>query len=134
MSRFAIRVLKRYGDTDKAKEAFLEHAEKCDPPLPDRELSTIWHSAQKFYNKVVVKQPDYVPADKYNEEFGGYLKPEDYTDMDEAKVLVREYGEELKYSPATGYIRYDGQCWIEDEQLAVGAVEDRKSTRLNSSH
>ena len=44
--------------------------------------------------------------------------------MDEAKVLVREYGEELKYSPATGYIRYDGQCWIEDEQLAVGAVEE----------
>ena len=124
MSRFAIRVLKRYGDTDKAKEAFLEHAEKCDPPLPDRELSTIWHSAQKFYNKVVVKQPDYVPPDKYNEEFGGYLKPEDYTDMDEAKVLVREYGEELKYSPATGYIRYDGRCWIEDEQLAVGAVEE----------
>jgi len=124
MSRFAVRVLKRYGDTDKAKEAFLEHAEKCDPPLPDKELSTIWHSAQKFYGSVVVKQPDYVPPDKYNEEFGGYLKPEDYTDMDEAKVLVREYGEELKYSPATGYIRYDGQCWIEDEQLAVGAVEE----------
>ena len=122
MSRFAVRVLKRYGDTDKAKEAFLEHAVKCDPPLPDRELSTIWHSAQKFYSKVVVKQPDYVPPDKYNEEFGGYLKPEDYTDMDEAKVLVWEYGEELKYSPATGYIRYDGQCWIEDEQLAVGKV------------
>lgn len=124
MSRFAIRVLKRYGDTDKAHEAFLEHAEKCDPPLPDRELKTIWNSAEKFYNKVVVKQPDYVPPDKYNEEFGGYLKPEDYTDMDEAKVLVREYGEELKFNPATGFIRYDGQCWIEDEQLAIGAVEE----------
>ena len=89
MSRFAIRVLKRYGDTDKAHEAFTEHAEKCDPPLPDRELKTIWNSAEKFYNKMVVKQPDYVPPDKYNEEFGGYLKPEDYTDMDEVASVEK---------------------------------------------
>lgn len=38
MSRFAGRVLKRYGITEKAHEAFLEHAKKCDPPLPESEL------------------------------------------------------------------------------------------------
>lgn len=38
MSRFAGRILKKYGDTEKAHEAFLEHARKCDPPLPDAEL------------------------------------------------------------------------------------------------
>lgn len=38
MSRFAGRVLKRYGITEKAYEAFLEHANKCDPPLLESEL------------------------------------------------------------------------------------------------
>ena len=27
--------------------------------------------------------------DKYNEEFGGYLRPVDQTDMDEAKALIK---------------------------------------------
>ena len=43
MSRFAGRILKKYGDTEKAHEAFLEHARKCDPPLPDSELKSIWN-------------------------------------------------------------------------------------------
>lgn len=41
MSHFAGRVLKKYGITDKAKEAFLEHAKRCDPPLEESELNTI---------------------------------------------------------------------------------------------
>ena len=124
MSRFAGRVLKRYGNTEKAKEAFLDHAKKCDPPLPDAELKTIWGSAVRFYTNVVMKQEGYVAPDKYNEEFGGYLRPVDQTDMDEAKVFVREYGDEIRFSPATDYIRFDGRCWIESEQLAIGAIEE----------
>lgn len=89
MSRFAGRVLKRYGNTEKAKEAFLDHAKKCDPPLPDAELKTIWGSAVRFYTNVVMKQEGYVAPDKYNEEFGGYLRPVDQTDMDEAKALIK---------------------------------------------
>ena len=54
MSRFAGRVLKRYGITEKAYEAFLEHAKKCDPPLPESELKTIWNSAVKFFQKSIV--------------------------------------------------------------------------------
>lgn len=124
MSRFAGRVLKRYGITEKAREAFQDYAKRCDPPLPDEELETIWRSAVKFYEKTVVSQEGYIPPDEYNEAFCGYLKPVDYTDMDEAKVLVREYGEELRFSAATDYLRYDGKCWIEDEQLAIGAIEE----------
>lgn len=45
MSRFAGRVLKRYGNTEKAHDAFMEHAQKCDPPLSDEELAIIWASA-----------------------------------------------------------------------------------------
>ncbi len=51
MSRFASRILKRYGDTEKAHVVFMEHARKCDPPLPEAELNTIWNSAVKFFNK-----------------------------------------------------------------------------------
>ena len=39
-------------------------------------------------------------------------------------MLGREYGEEIKYSAATDFIRYDGKCWQEDAQLAIGAIEE----------
>ena len=58
LSRFAGRVLKKYGDTDKARQSFIDEAAKCVPPLDDAELSTIWRSAKKFYSKVKT-QPDY---------------------------------------------------------------------------
>ena len=125
MSRFAGRILKRYGNTEKAHVSFLEFAQKCDPPLDDEELSTIWNSAVKFYKKKVVTQDGYVEPDEYNSDFDSEsLKPEDYSDIGEAKVLVREYGEEIKYSAATDFIRYDGKCWQEDAQLAIGAIEE----------
>ena len=102
MSRLAGRILKRYGNTEKAHVSFLEFAQKCDPPLSDEELSTIWNSAVKFYKKKVVTQDGYVEPDEYNSDFDSEsLKPEDYSDIGEAKILVREYGEEIKYSAAT---------------------------------
>ena len=82
MSHFAGRVLKKYGITDKAKEAFLEHAKRCDPPLDESELNTIWASAVRFYKKTVMTQPGYIPPDEYNAEFDS-LKPDDYSDIGE---------------------------------------------------
>lgn len=52
MLRFAGCVIKKYGDTKDAYRAFLEQTAKCVPPLDDKELSTIWHSAQKFFARV----------------------------------------------------------------------------------
>lgn len=134
MSRFAGRILKKYGDTEKAHEAFLEHARKCDPPLPDSELKSIWNSAVKFYRKSIVTQDGYVPPEEYNADFeGATLKPEDYSDIGQAKVLVREYGEELKYTSATDFLRFDGDCWREDKQLAIGAVEEFLDLQLQDA-
>lgn len=65
MSRFAGRVIKKYGDTEEAYQCFLDEAAKCDPPLSDAELKTIWKSAQKFYFRVA-SQEDYVPPDVYD--------------------------------------------------------------------
>ena len=125
MSRFAGRVLKRYGVTEKAHDAFLEHAKRCDPPLESEELDIIWASAVRFFNKKIVNQDGYVPPEEYNTDFeGSSLKPEDYSDIGEAKVLVREYGNELKFTKATDYLRHDGLRWVEDKELAIGAVEE----------
>lgn len=41
MSRFAARVLIRYGDTAQARELFDRKADLCDPPLPGFELEQI---------------------------------------------------------------------------------------------
>ena len=123
LSRFAGRVLKRYGECEKAHEIFLDEAAKCDPPLEDSELKTIWFSALKFFRNKVQSGDGYVPPDQYNDDFGGSgsLKPDDYSDVGQARTLCREYGDELKFTAATDFIRFDGEVWVEDKQMAVGA-------------
>ena len=65
MSRIGARIIKRHGDTLKAKELFLQAAEQCIPPLEGRELESIWAGKQRLYAKIC-KQPGYVPPDAYN--------------------------------------------------------------------
>lgn len=121
MSRFAGRVIKKYGDTDEALQCFLEEAEKCTPPLDEQELMTIWHSAQKFFTKVC-QQDGYVAPEDYNRGYS--LRPADFSDIGQAKVLAQEYEGEMAYTDATDYMCYDGTHWAESKQLAVGACED----------
>lgn len=124
MSHFAGRVVKRYGVTEKAHEIFMEEAAKCNPPLEEAELAMIWQSACRFAEKVQ-GQEGYVAPDAYNDEFGREsLKPGDYSDIGQAKVLTREYGVELRYTAATDYLRFCGQYWVESKQQAVGAAEE----------
>lgn len=126
LNRFAGRVLKRYGECDRAYQIFLDEAKKCETPLSEAELKTIWDSALKFYRNKVSSANGYVPPSDYNDpsKQPGYLKPEDYSDIGEAKVLVKEYGDELLFTTATDYMRYDGRVWIMSKQQAVGAMEE----------
>ena len=112
-------MLKRYGISEKAHGIFLEEAAKCTPPLDDEELEKIWRSACTFANKVQ-KQDGYVPP----EEYGNSLKPDDYSDIGQAKVLAQEYKNELRFTTATDYLRYNGQYWEESRELAIGAAEE----------
>lgn len=124
MSHFAGRVLKKFGITDKAHQLYMERAEKCEPPLSKTELDTIWKSAVKFATKVQA-QDGYIPPDKFNDEFGaGSLKPEDYSDIGEAKVLSRENMDCLRFTNATGFLTYCGDRWHEDTQKALGITEN----------
>lgn len=109
---------------------FDKKAQQCDPPLDDEELETIWNSAVKF-GKKVSSDPNYIPPDKFGELS---LKPADYSDIGQAKVLSREYANELVYTDASDYMRYDGTRWVESKQLAVGAVEEFLDLQLQDAN
>ena len=126
MSHFAGRIVKKLGIGDIAKDAFFQENTRCNPPLSHAELEKIWASACKFWKKVS-SAPGYIPPQNYN---GGApvgnpdsLKPEDYSDIGQAKVLSAEEVDELKYNQATGYLFYNGVNWEESLPAAVGAVE-----------
>lgn len=65
MFRWAVRSMKRYGNTEESKRCFYRQAERCSPPLEDSELESIWRSASKYYKKIK-SQPDYVSPEVYN--------------------------------------------------------------------
>ena len=133
MSHFAGRVLKKYGVCDKAHELFLKRAESCEPPLSTSELNTIWKSAVRFAQKVQA-DPTYIPADEYNDEFGsGRLKPEDYSDIGEARVLARECADSLRYTSATDFIAFGGDRWYENKEKSLGVVETFLDTQLSDA-
>ena len=136
LSRFAGRILKKYGECDKARDIFYEEADKCNPPLADSELQTIWFSALKFFRKKISGSSGYVPPDQYNDDFGGgvgSLRPEDYSDIGQAKALAEEYGDELLCTAATDYMRFDGKVWVEDKQMAVGACVEFLDLQLQDA-
>ena len=65
LSRFAGRLLVRYGDAAETHKRFLDETEKCTVPLSDVELRRTWRSALKFYSKVK-STPGYIAPDTYN--------------------------------------------------------------------
>ncbi len=131
LSHFASKALKRFGESEKAHDIFMEEAAKCDPPLEEAELSTIWYSALKFFRNKIRGQEGYVPPEQYNDDFKrGCYRPTDFSDIGQAKAFIKEYGDELRYTEATGFLRYDGDCWVEDYQLAVGALEEFSDLQL----
>ena len=68
MSKFAAKVLKKFGDTGEAYECFMSKSQQCVPLLDKSELKSIWNSAKRFYNKISA-QPDYIPPEEYNKPF-----------------------------------------------------------------
>lgn len=128
MSRMAGKLVKRFGVTEDAHAKFLEKAAECNPPLDDAELENIWTSACKF-GKKVTSQEGYVPPDQYGENS---LIPDDFSDVGEARTFVDCYGEEIAFTVATNYLRYNGVYWEESEQAAVMAMIEHTDTQTHS--
>ena len=125
LSRFAGRILKRYGDCETALSAFQDEAARCDPPMEEEELSVIWKSAQAFFKRIK-EQEDYIAPGEYNAQDFIYM-PDDCTDVGQARTLGVFFSDELRYSPATDYIRYNGVYWQETKpgaQAVAHALTD----------
>ncbi|MFH0373587.1 phage/plasmid primase, P4 family [Streptococcus sp. A22] len=119
MSVFAAKIVKRLGVTQEARDGFDEQAQKCVPPLDIAELDSIWGSAVRFYNRTIKQSQDYVSPEAYNREA---MRPDDYTDIGEAGLLAREYGDRIAFTRETDYLAFNGKHWVEDEQLAMRQV------------
>ncbi len=65
MFHYAVRTLKRYGNSKDARERFRQESDKCTPLLAKKELNTIWKSALKYYRRII-QQPGYIPPEQYN--------------------------------------------------------------------
>ncbi|CAB0673456.1 primase C-terminal domain-containing protein [Corynebacterium diphtheriae bv. mitis] len=127
LSRFAGRVLIRYGETDQARDLFDRKANLCEPLLSDSELQTIWNSACRFASKVAAN-PDYLPPEAYAQLTT--LKPEDFTDVGQAMVLASEYANRICYSPATAWMVYEGGVWEENEPKIQHVVQELTTRQL----
>uniref|UniRef100_UPI0023EF9C48 DNA primase n=1 Tax=Propionimicrobium lymphophilum TaxID=33012 RepID=UPI0023EF9C48 len=130
LSRFAGRVLIRYGNTTQARELFDRKAALCDPPLPAAELALIWDSACKFAAKVAA-QPDYVPPEIYEQLTS--LRPEDSTDVGQATILAGEYADRICYSPATAWMAYDKGVWEESEPKVQHVVQELTARQIEQA-
>lgn len=130
MSHYAGRIIKRYGNTEDAYARFLKIAERCNPPLEERELKLIWRSAINF-GKHVMSQEGYILPEQYNSVTP--LKPGDFSDVGQATVLAKEYVDTLRYSPATDYIVYNGSFWEESHPKAQAVAQELTAKQLEEA-
>lgn len=65
MHKYAVKILKRYGLSEEAKEQYRLEAGRCTPPLEKNELNTIWKSALKYYQTAIATNPNYVKPDEW---------------------------------------------------------------------
>ncbi|OKL46987.1 DNA primase [Boudabousia liubingyangii] len=127
LSRFAGRVLIRYGNTERARELFNQKAALCDPPLPGFEVEQIWASATRFAEKVA-EDPNYVSPEAYAELTS--LKPEDFTDVGQATLIAGECADKVCFSPSTGWAAYGKGVWDESEPKAQRVFQDFTTRQL----
>lgn len=95
LSHFAGKVLKRYGNSDRAREAFLEKAGKCHPPMEMKELQSIWNSALKFFEKIS-KEESYISAAEFEQNAWDRPVPFEGEKMPEFPIealpkIIRDY-------------------------------------------
>lgn len=121
LSKSAAVLLKKYGDSDETYDRFLKEADKCDPPLSDQELKTIWYSAQKWYKKIC-QEPNYIPPDVYNDTTS--YEPSVYTDVGQAEAVATHFSSALRYSTATKFIHFNGVYWEENQPSAQAVVHE----------
>ena len=121
MHNIACKLVTRYGDTSEAYKSFIEHSQRCKPPLSYNELQNIWNGAVKSYRNNILTNENYIAPEIFN--FSSALKPEDYSDIGQAKILAREYNDRLRYSEIGTFLTYENGCWHENEVKGQGLAQ-----------
>ena len=85
--------------------------EYCVPRLPDEDLYAIIRDVLKNRS----------------------LKPDDYSDLGQAAVLVKEYGGVLRYSRQTGFLFYDGKRWRADDLTAQECAQKLTDKQMSEA-
>ena len=130
MSHIAGKIIKRYGNTNDAHQLYLKASERCNPPLSDFELNTIWQSAVSF-GKKVANQEGYISPEQYNANLS--LMPSDYSDVGQATVLANEYGDVLRFSPNLGFLVFNGTRWVISDENAIGITQKLTERQLEEA-
>lgn len=132
--QYAGKVLTRYGDTEIAQRKYTARASCCEVPLESAEVEQIWASARKHFHSVIEQDPNYIPPERFHDKITqGSLKPSDYTDVGQAEVFFREYGEFVRYSEATRFLVYSTNVWVEDNIRAQGLVQELTRRQLEEA-
>jgi putative DNA primase/helicase len=130
MSKYAARILKKFGDTDYAYENYMAVAGRCEPPLGDGELKAIWSSALKFYERIKA-DPSYVPPEEFNDDCT--YRPVDFTDVGQANALALGFRDILRYSDATHFLVFRNGYWDESEVAAQAVVHELTDRQLKEA-
>ncbi len=130
LSRRAGKIVKRFGWNEESYGIFLREAAKCEPPLEDSELERIWHSAARTV-QWARQQPGYIPPNEFNAS--GSQRPDDYSDVGQAKVIATDCAAELAYTPGTDFLRFTGKRWEESKPKALGLVIDFLDRQLEDA-
>lgn len=121
ISHMAGKILIRLGDVPEAYDQYLRLVNQCEGELSKQEVEATWRSALRFYG-MVSSQPGYIPPEIYNDPTD--YSPADFTHADEAAVLANYFINELRYSPATQFLRYKDGYWQETKTGARTVVHE----------
>ena len=83
------------------------------------------------FGKQIAKQDDYIPPEIYN--FKPSLMPNDFSDVGQAEILTREHENNLVFTTATGYLRYNGVLWEASDEKAQAVVQDLTASQLDDA-
>lgn len=123
--KIAMNIRRTMGDDENAFKNFLQESERCSPPLERKEIDGIWKSALKY--SLSFKCPD------KTHRASNSFKPQEFTDVGQAKVFKEKVRESVRYSPATGYLFFNGKVWKEDALKVQKLVQKLTDKQLDEA-
>lgn len=113
--------LQSQGLTDSVIHAAVSKAneDQAGRPLSGSEVDALIKSALKYQ--------------KGTPERAHALEPDDYSDIGQAAVFNREYGDRVRFSEATGFLYYDGVKWAEDPLKVQALAQELTGRQLKES-